>query len=200
MRVTGRGPVDPASRRRTHGLSMPAAAPRRVLIISVLLYRVLPLAAATVLRAHGARSSVYRWPDRGLHAMRPPPVVMLTLADVDEGDLVEYTLSEAERASVDDGKRLGLGAVHDGRVLPLCKWSAESDEFLFDEDAEPLELDAATRVLDMSMVWLSMRLVGGGMGPGNPHGEVWARTRARARRHPADDAHLARDPRSVARL
>ncbi|KAG8471204.1 hypothetical protein KFE25_009625 [Diacronema lutheri] len=94
--------------------------------------------------------------------------VQLQLA---EGDLVEYRLPVDEAGRVPDGKRLGVGSVHQGQVFPLCKWSAEADEFLVDEDASPVDVAEAERLLDMGRVWFSNRLVGGGMGPGNPHGE-----------------------------
>jgi hypothetical protein len=88
---------------------------------------------------------------------------------VEEGDIVEYKLPSAEIG--DDGKRLGVGCVYDGSILPLCKWSADSDDFLYDEDVETIALSEAVRTLDMNRVWHSNRLVGGGIGPGNPHGE-----------------------------
>jgi len=89
---------------------------------------------------------------------------------LEEGDLVEYRLPNVETTGA-DGKRLGIGCVHDGRIHPICKWTRECDEFLFDEDADSLDLAEAERALDMSHVWPSNRLVGGGLGPGNPHGE-----------------------------
>ena len=90
---------------------------------------------------------------------------------LENGDLVEYRLPPEEAARLPDGRTLGIGCVHDGPVHPLCKWSAEADEFLFDEHAQPLDLSTVERVLDMNRVWFSNRLVGGGLGPGNPHGE-----------------------------
>jgi hypothetical protein len=98
-------------------------------------------------------------------------VRLTALVSAEEGDLVEYRLSDGERARVQDGKRLGIGCVHDGSIHPLCKWSGETDEFLFDEDGTQVALDQAENLLDMNKVWYSNRLVGGGMGPGNPHGE-----------------------------
>lgn len=90
---------------------------------------------------------------------------------VDEGDIVEYRLPPAELGP--DGKRLGVGCVYDGCILPLCKWSADSEDFMYDEDVavHKVALSEAVRALDMNRVWHSNRLVGGGMGPGNPHGE-----------------------------
>lgn len=108
----------------------------------------------------------------------------LVFEDLEEGDIVEYKLPSANEEPValsesvlkarvleSDGKRLGVGYVYNRSILPLCKWSADSDDFLYDEDAEPVALSQAERALDMNRVWYSNRLVGGGMGPGNPHGE-----------------------------
>lgn len=83
----------------------------------------------------------------------------------------EYRLPTSEAGRLPDGKRLGIGCVSRGQIHPLCKWSEETDEWLFDEEAAPLGLGEAERALDMNQVWFSNRLVGGGMGPGNPHGE-----------------------------
>mmetsp|Transcript_6571 Transcript_6571/g.19489 ORF Transcript_6571/g.19489 Transcript_6571/m.19489 type:complete len:173 (-) Transcript_6571:241-759(-) len=116
---------------------------------------------------------------------------MLTADDVFDGDLVEYKLPDEERG--EDGKILGLGTVHAGEVHPICKWSDECDEFLVDEYAQVVPLERAVKVLDMDKVWYSNRLVGGGMGPGNPHGEesedCWS----------LQDAELSKETRVVVR-
>jgi hypothetical protein len=73
-----------------------------------------------------------------------------------------------------------LGAVEEnGKISPLSVWTAEpafrnSLEFLVHEDDRPgLAKEAVTvhSVLDQVHVSYGSRQVGGGMGPGNPHGE-----------------------------
>ena len=81
-----------------------------------------------------------------------------------EYDVVEYRLP-------DDGSKLGLGAVlSSGMIQPLCVWSEDGKEFVWDERVEPFPPDdRVVRVVDD--VWPSTRLVDGGLGPRNPHGE-----------------------------
>lgn len=75
-----------------------------------------------------------------------------------------------------------LGAVQeDGRVTPMCVWSLEpafdeSLEFLVDEEdllpglASDDEI-AIHAIVPQDKLSYGSRQVGGGMGPGNPHGE-----------------------------
>ena len=91
------------------------------------------------------------------------------------------------RASNDDGEesKLELGAMQeDGTVAPLSAWtlesafasgSSDSIEFLVDEEDRFPGLTAEdvsiVSILDESVIAYGSRQVGGGMGPGNPHGE-----------------------------
>ena len=85
----------------------------------------------------------------------------------------------------DDPNKLELGAVQEnGNVAPLSTWTLESAytsstndmmEFVVDEeDMFPglsSELINVLKVLDGSIMSYGSRQVGGGKGPGNPHGE-----------------------------
>lgn len=74
-----------------------------------------------------------------------------------------------------------LGAVQDdGTIAPLSAWTTESAygesiEFVVDEhDRFPgltLENIKVIQVLDQGVIGYGSRQVGGGKGPGNPHGE-----------------------------
>lgn len=74
-----------------------------------------------------------------------------------------------------------LGAVQgDGTIAPLSAWTSESAygnsiEFVVDEhDRFPgltLENTIVIQVLDQGVIGYGSRQVGGGKGPGNPHGE-----------------------------
>lgn len=89
-------------------------------------------------------------------------------------DVVVYSENDVETKK--------LGAVQDdGRVTPLCVWSLEPAfedalEFLVDEDdflpgfVDDTDITIHSIVPEHSMSYGS-RQVGGGMGPGNPHGE-----------------------------
>jgi len=81
--------------------------------------------------------------------------------------------------------KLELGAMQeDGTVAPLSAWtlesafasaSSDSIEFLVDEEDRFPGLTAEdvsiVSILDESVIAYGSRQVGGGMGPGNPHGE-----------------------------
>lgn len=90
-----------------------------------------------------------------------------------EMDVVVY--SEPD----DDSRRLGA-VQEDGRITPLSVWSTdpvygESLEFLVDEEdlfpgytADTIQIH---NVIEESKLSYGSRQVGGGKGPGNPHGE-----------------------------
>ena len=109
------------------------------------------------------------------------------LAEFDEFDVVEYSRN---------GTAVELGVISDGRLQPLCCWQ-ESDpvELVWDEDQETLE-DA--NVLNAVDAWPQQRLIDGGIGPNNPHGEesedVYVVDRAELR---ADTIVLLREDREV---
>jgi hypothetical protein len=80
-----------------------------------------------------------------------------------------------------DTSKRQLGAIQDdGRVTPMCVWTtepafAESLEFLVDEeDLRPgfiLDQIVIHSIVPQDALSYGSRQVGGGMGPGNPHGE-----------------------------
>jgi hypothetical protein len=81
-------------------------------------------------------------------------------------DIVVYTLNRPRS----DGKIEALGVVLDnGTVQPLCVVSEASSEYLWD-DAEPVSSTLILRQLD-AKIFYGQRQIGGGRGPGNPHGE-----------------------------
>jgi len=97
-----------------------------------------------------------------------------------EMDVVVFSLQEGDDSNAPQPRRQ-LGAVQeDGRVAPLCVWTAEpafdsSLEFLVDEEDLP-GFAAADNVrihsiVPQELLSFGSRQVGGGMGPGNPHGE-----------------------------
>ena len=63
-----------------------------------------------------------------------------------------------------------LGVIRDGRLQPLCCWQeADPVELVWDEDEEPLE--SVYDVLNAVDAFPQQRLIDGGLGPNNPHGE-----------------------------
>ena len=86
-----------------------------------------------------------------------------SLADFDEFDVVEYARNET--ASV-----VELGVIRDGCLQPLCCWQeADPVELVWDEDEEPLE--SVYDVYNAVDAFPQQRLIDGGLGPNNPHGE-----------------------------
>ena len=86
-----------------------------------------------------------------------------SLADFEEFEVVEY--SRNETASV-----VELGVIRDGCLQPLCCWQeADPVELVWDEDEEPLE--TVHTVLNAVDAFPQQRLIDGGLGPNNPHGE-----------------------------
>ena len=85
----------------------------------------------------------------------------------------------------DEDEKLEIGAMQeDGTVSPVSAWSLESAfasgssdsiEFLVDEEDRFPGLTAddivIVSVVDESLIGYGSRQVGGGKGPGNPHGE-----------------------------
>ena len=86
-----------------------------------------------------------------------------SLADFEEFEVVEY--SRNGTASV-----VELGVIRDGRLQPLCCWQeADPVELVWDEDEEPLE--SVYDVYNAVDAFPQQRLIDGGLGPNNPHGE-----------------------------
>ena len=85
-----------------------------------------------------------------------------TLGEFDEFDVVEYARNETGPVE--------LGVIRDGRLQPLCCWQeADPVELVWDEDEEPLE--SVYDVLNAVDAFPQQRLIDGGLGPNNPHGE-----------------------------
>ena len=98
---------------------------------------------------------------------RTPPgrresVCYANLADFDEFDVVEYSRNETGPAE--------LGVIRDGCLQPLCCWQeADPVELVWDEDEEPLA--SVYDVYNAVDAFPQQRLIDGGLGPNNPHGE-----------------------------
>ena len=109
-------------------------------------------------RRRQARRGHVRTPDG-----RRASLCYASLADFDEFDVVEY--SRNETASV-----VELGVIRDGSLQPLCCWQeADPVELVWDEDEEPLE--SVYDVYNAVDAFPQQRLIDGGLGPNNPHGE-----------------------------
>ena len=86
-----------------------------------------------------------------------------SLADFDEFDVVEYSRNETASA-------VELGVIRDGCLQPLCCWQeADPVELVWDEDEEPLA--SVYDVYHAVDAFPQQRLIDGGLGPNNPHGE-----------------------------
>ena len=110
-------------------------------------------------------------------------------SDIDFDSLMDMDvvlfLRRNEKNNHDDGKKLEVGAIQeDGTLAPLSAWSLESSptggssfsiEFLVDEEdrfpgltSDDIWIHSVLKDTDISY---GSRQVGGGKGPGNPHGE-----------------------------
>ncbi|KAL7525170.1 hypothetical protein ACHAWF_001238 [Thalassiosira exigua] len=129
---------------------------------------------------------------RGGGARRVPPAAALrdspSAVDFDSLAVMDVVLFRRRDGGGDDEKKkLELGAIQeDGTLAPLSAWTLEGAyvdpssgedvlEFVVDEeDLYPgLRKEDATviKILDGGEVGYGSRQVGGGKGPGNPHGE-----------------------------
>ena len=85
-----------------------------------------------------------------------------SLADFEEFEVVEYVRNETGPAE--------LGVIRDGCLQPLCCWQeADPVELVWDEDEEPLA--SVYDVYNAVDAFPQQRLIDGGLGPNNPHGE-----------------------------
>jgi hypothetical protein len=100
----------------------------------------------------------------------------LDIESLHEMDCFVYSRKNNNDAS---GKKLELGVLEEGVVQPICAWTTEEAfadfiEFVVDEEDR-----YSVRVQDVTIhslvpeefVSYGSRQVGGGKGPGNPHGE-----------------------------
>jgi hypothetical protein len=110
-----------------------------------------------------------------------------------EMDVVLYKRTAISRGSKDTNSAsvpVEVGAIQEnGSLAPLCAWSTEnafapidgddpdtggSIEFLVDEERAPYDTTnnvIITELLPTDVIGYGSRQVGGGKGPGNPHGE-----------------------------
>lgn len=100
-------------------------------------------------------------------------------SDVDFDSLMDMDIVLFTRTDNED--TVELGAIQeDGTLAPLSAWTEDysfdnSLEFVVDEEDRFPGLNAndvnIIQVLDQTVIGYGSRQVGGGMGPGNPHGE-----------------------------
>ena len=86
--------------------------------------------------------------------------------DLIECDVVEYSLA----AGGTDGDRGIACVLRDGSLQPLCTWAVDGEDFVWDEELSPVPKSRARAYVEPAP-FLSSRLVDGGIGPNNPHGE-----------------------------
>ena len=141
-----------------------------VILLALMQYLVRPALVSPTTRGRAALTAVSPQPTRRRHARRGhrtphgrrASLCYASLADFDEFDVVEYLRNETGPAE--------LGVIRDGRLQPLCCWQeADPVELVWDEDEEPLE--TVHTVLNAVDAFPQQRLIDGGLGPNNPHGE-----------------------------
>ena len=120
----------------------------------------------TALTAVSPQPTRRRLARRGHDARKPlgrrASLCCASLADFDEFEVVEYARNETGPVE--------LGVIRDGRLQPLCCWQeADPVELVWDEDEEPLE--SVYHVYNAVDAFPQQRLIDGGLGPNNPHGE-----------------------------
>ena len=142
------------------------------IILALMQKLVRPALVSPMMRGRTALTAVSLQPTRRRQTRRgrarTPPgrrasLRYASLADFDEFDVVEY--SRNETASV-----VELGVIRDGCLQPLCCWQeADPVELVWDEDEEPLA--SVYEVYHAVDAFPQQRLIDGGLGPNNPHGE-----------------------------
>ena len=135
------------------------------ILLALMQNLVRPALVSPTTRGRTALTAVSPQPARRRHPRRghARTLCYASLADFDEFDVVEY--SRNETASV-----VELGVIRDGRLQPLCCWQeADPVELVWDEDEEPLE--TVHTVHNAVDAFPQQRLIDGGLGPNNPHGE-----------------------------
>ena len=135
------------------------------ILLALMQNLVRPALVSPTTRGRAALTAVSPQPTRRRQARRghARTLCYASLADFDEFDVVEY--SRNETASV-----VELGVIRDGSLQPLCCWQeADPVELVWDEDEEPLE--TVHTVHNAVDAFPQQRLIDGGLGPNNPHGE-----------------------------
>ena len=143
-----------------------------LILLALMQKLVCPALVSPTMRGRTALTAVSPQPTRRRHARpghartpdsRRASLCYASLADFEEFEVVEY--SRNETASV-----VELGVIRDGRLQPLCCWQeADPVELVWDEDEEPLE--SVYDVYNAVDAFPQQRLIDGGLGPNNPHGE-----------------------------
>ena len=143
-----------------------------LILLALMQNLVCPALVSPTTRGRTALTAVSPQPTRRRHSrrcgVRTPygrraSLCYASLADFDEFEVVEYARNET--ASV-----VELGVIRDGCLQPLCCWQeADPVELVWDEDEEPLE--SVYDVYNAVDAFPQQRLIDGGLGPNNPHGE-----------------------------
>ena len=136
-----------------------------LILLALMQYLVCPALVSPTMRGRTALTAVSPQPTRRRHPRRGHARTLCdaSLADFEEFEVVEY--SRNETASV-----VELGVIRDGCLQPLCCWQeADPVELVWDEDEEPLE--TVHTVHNAVYAFPQQRLIDGGLGPNNPHGE-----------------------------
>ena len=141
------------------------------IILALMQNLVCPALVSPTTRGSTALTAVSPQPTRRRHArpshVRTPDgrrasLCYASLADFDEFEVVEYARNGTGPVE--------LGVIRDGRLQPLCCWQeADPVELVWDEDEEPLE--SVYDVYNAVDAFPQQRLIDGGLGPNNPHGE-----------------------------
>ena len=141
------------------------------IILALMQNLVCPALVSPTTRGRTALTAVSPQPTRRRHSrrcgVRTPygrraSLCYASLADFEEFEVVEYSRNETGPVE--------LGVIRDGRLQPLCCWQeADPVELVWDEDEEPLE--TVHTVHNAVDAFPQQRLIDGGLGPNNPHGE-----------------------------
>jgi len=141
------------------------------IILALMQNLVCPALVSLTTRGRAALTAVSPQPTRRRHTqrgnVRTPPgrrasLCYASLKDFDEFEVVEYARNETGPVE--------LGVIRDGRLQPLCCWQeADPVELVWDEDEEPLA--SVYDVYNAVDAFPQQRLIDGGLGPNNPHGE-----------------------------
>ena len=141
-----------------------------LILLALMQNLVCPALVSPTMRGRTALTAVSPQPTRRRHTRRGhrtphgrrASLCYASLADFDEFEVVEYARNETGPVE--------LGVIRDGRLQPLCCWQeADPVELVWDEDEEPLE--TVHTVLNAVDAFPQQRLIDGGLGPNNPHGE-----------------------------
>ena len=136
-----------------------------LILLALMQNLVCPALVSPTMRGRTALTAVSTQPTRRRHTRRGHvrTLCYANLADFEEFEVVEY--SRNGTASV-----VELGVIRDGCLQPLCCWQeADPVELVWDEDEEPLE--SVYDVYNAVDAFPQQRLIDGGLGPNNPHGE-----------------------------